>query len=208
VAAIMSAHVAVPALDDTQVFSKKSGLAIPLPATLSRKIIQGQLRHSLHYQGLIISDSLCMKAISEHFGLLDAVKSELLAGIDIVTMPLSVRNPSEIMALEQLLVTLEKEMECNSRFKQQVDEALQRVVFTKLSQQLSPQPPDLTEALATVGSAAHQKISQMIAQKAVTLIKNDGVLPIDCRTQPRLLWLSHSAASHEVVKQAIQRING
>lgn len=207
VAAIMSAHVAVPALDDTRVLSKKTGLAIPLPATLSRKIIQGQLRCSLRYAGLIISDALCMKAISEHFGTLEAVKRALLAGIDIVMLPLSVQNPSEIAALEALLSALEKEMAGNPRFKQRIDESVHRVVFTKLRQQLSPQLPDLTEALATVGSVAHQRLAQMIARQAVTLIKNEGVLPVDCRTQPRLLWLSNSAASHQVVKQAIQRIN-
>lgn len=207
VAGIMSAHVAVPALDNTRVLSKKTGLEIPLPATLSRKIIQGQLRCSLRYEGLIVSDALCMKAVSEHFGTLEAVKKALLAGIDIVMMPLSVQNPSEITALEALLSALEKEMICNPRFKQRIDEAVHRVVFTKLRQQLSPQLPDLTEALATVGSVAHQRLAQRIAQQAVTLIKNDGVLPVDCRTQPRLLWISNSAASHQVVEQAIQRIN-
>src|SRR5947208_4692883 len=52
VAAIMTAHVFVPALDDAR------------PATLSRRIVTDVLRGELRFDGVIFSDDLEMKAIA------------------------------------------------------------------------------------------------------------------------------------------------
>src|SRR5262249_32101516 len=55
VATIMTAHVLVPALDEQR------------PATLSKRIVTGLLRDELHYNGLIVSDDLEMKALANDF---------------------------------------------------------------------------------------------------------------------------------------------
>src|ERR671912_1455110 len=55
-AAIMTAHILIPALDETR------------PATLSPAIVDGLLRRTLGYGGLVLSDDLEMKAISGPYG--------------------------------------------------------------------------------------------------------------------------------------------
>jgi beta-N-acetylhexosaminidase len=72
---VMTAHVFNEALDPKW------------PATLSHNILTQILRHRLHYDGVIISDDMQMKAISSFYGLETAIKMAILAGIDILVFP-------------------------------------------------------------------------------------------------------------------------
>jgi beta-N-acetylhexosaminidase len=56
-------------------------------ATLSYNILTEILRHGLHYNGVIISDDMQMKAITSYYGLEMAVKMAILAGVDILVFP-------------------------------------------------------------------------------------------------------------------------
>jgi beta-N-acetylhexosaminidase len=69
VAAIMTAHIRVPALDDA-------------PATLSRVVLHDLLRAELGFDGLVITDALEMGAISNTFGFEEAAARALAAGAD------------------------------------------------------------------------------------------------------------------------------
>jgi beta-N-acetylhexosaminidase len=68
VAAIMTAHILVPALDS-------------VPATLSEPVV-GLLRSELGFDGAIVSDALEMKAISAHIGIEEGAVRALAAGVD------------------------------------------------------------------------------------------------------------------------------
>lgn len=70
--ALMTAHVRYSALDPH------------LPATLSEPIITGLLRHQMGYAGVVFSDDLEMKAISDHFTAEEAAARAVLAGVDVL----------------------------------------------------------------------------------------------------------------------------
>jgi len=70
--AIMTAHVFNGRLDAHD------------PATLSKPIVSGLLRGVLGYEGVVISDDLQMKAISDHYGLETAIEKALNAGVDML----------------------------------------------------------------------------------------------------------------------------
>lgn len=70
---VMTAHVINRHLDE-------SGI----PATLSPAILNGLLRQDMGYDGVIISDDLQMKAISNHYSLSDALGLTINAGADMV----------------------------------------------------------------------------------------------------------------------------
>ena len=57
------------------------------PATLSEKIINGLLRNQLKFDGLIVSDALVMKAISNKYSSGEAAFKAFNAGIDLILMP-------------------------------------------------------------------------------------------------------------------------
>ncbi len=54
------------------------------PATLSNKIINGILRKQLGFDGVIISDDMNMKAITDFYGLEKAIELSINAGVDIL----------------------------------------------------------------------------------------------------------------------------
>lgn len=54
------------------------------PATLSKTILTDILRKQLRYTGLIVSDDLEMKAITDHFGAEDAPRLAIQAGCDLL----------------------------------------------------------------------------------------------------------------------------
>jgi beta-N-acetylhexosaminidase len=70
--AVMSAHILYPQLDPD------------LPATLSEAILGALLRGQWGYQGVVITDSLVMKAIAQRFGHERAAVLALQAGADMV----------------------------------------------------------------------------------------------------------------------------
>jgi beta-N-acetylhexosaminidase len=68
---VMSAHIVNRMLDP-------SGM----PATLSHTVLTKILRNQLHFEGVIITDDMQMKAISEHYGLEQALVLAINAGAD------------------------------------------------------------------------------------------------------------------------------
>jgi beta-glucosidase len=75
VASVMTAHLQLPTLDPA------------LPATLSPAVLEGLLRHTLAFDGLIVTDALVMEAISARWGAGEAAVLALAAGADLVLMP-------------------------------------------------------------------------------------------------------------------------
>ena len=71
---VETAHIVFPALDDTP----------DLPATFSRKAIYDLLRKEMGFEGLIVSDSLTMKAIKDHYTVAEAVIQTFNSGHDII----------------------------------------------------------------------------------------------------------------------------
>lgn len=69
---LMTAHVLYPALEET------------LPATLSKTIIDGILRRDLGHEGLVITDDLDMKAISEAYSPAEYSVAAIEAGVDLI----------------------------------------------------------------------------------------------------------------------------
>jgi beta-N-acetylhexosaminidase len=70
VAAVMVAHVLVPAFDGQE------------PASLSRRVVTGLLREHLGFDNLIVTDDLSMKGCSARYGLPAAAVKALSAGHD------------------------------------------------------------------------------------------------------------------------------
>ncbi|MBA7655392.1 Beta-hexosaminidase [subsurface metagenome] len=69
---IMTAHVYHASLDPN------------FPATLSNPILTDLLRDQLFYDGVIISDCMQMRAITDHYGFETALQAAIEAGVDII----------------------------------------------------------------------------------------------------------------------------
>src|SRR5699024_6206572 len=155
---IMTAHIVVPALDD-------SGL----PATLSKPILTDLLREEMGFDGLIITDSLDMSGAEVYPP--DSVPVEAFkAGADILLNPPNVEDAYNGMmeAVESGEVSMDR-----------VDESVYRILKAKMDQGLFEDPYTDEGKIENIGSDEHLKVAGEIANKGITLVKNEGdVLPI------------------------------
>lgn len=87
--AIMTAHIINCRLDSAC-----------LPATLSETIITGLLRNVMNYQGVVFSDDMQMYAISKNYGLENAIKLAINAGVDVIMFANNVDLNDRITATE------------------------------------------------------------------------------------------------------------
>lgn len=111
--ALMTAHVLYPALDSQW------------PATLSEKIVTGLLRQQLGYGGVVCSDDLEMKAISDRYGAEDGASLSIRAGVDMLLFGQDLSQA--VQACEFLCAETEKDNALRSR----ADESRARIAGLK-----------------------------------------------------------------------------
>jgi beta-N-acetylhexosaminidase len=109
VAALMTAHVLIPALDEKR------------PATLSTDVVTGLLRRELGYEGVILSDDLEMKAVATDYAVPAAAVMAVEAGCD--GLLVCSGDPDVQAACLEALVHA---VECGQLPRTRVDDALAR----------------------------------------------------------------------------------
>jgi beta-glucosidase-like glycosyl hydrolase len=87
VAAVMSAHLAMPMME----------LENELPSSMSYAIVTQLLEHDLHFNGLKITDGLGMQAITNNYAHGEIELKAFLAGNDILLCPLDVPKAVELI---------------------------------------------------------------------------------------------------------------
>ena len=148
VAAIMTAHVLVPALDDTR------------PATLSHRIVTGLLRGELGFPGIILSDDLEMKAVAGGYAVGTAAVEAVAAGCDGVLV-CGPGQATQVTALEALVHAVESDVIPRSR----IDDALRRQRRQKERFLALARGPAAAGSLAAaLGGDEHQAIADEMAR--------------------------------------------
>lgn len=164
--AIMTAHISVPALDPTP----------ELPATLSKPILTGLLREQMGYRGIIITDSMTMAGVANYFGgVPKAAVKAVDAGADIILLTPALTT-EEQLDVHKAIVEAVKE---GTILEKRIDQSVRRILAVKAKYKLHEHRfVDVDEVPAKVGTAEHRKKAQIMAQKSVTLVQNDGLLPL------------------------------
>lgn len=175
--AVMTAHIMVPALDD-------SGD----PATLSRPVVTGILREELGYDGVVVTDSLGMEGVRQKYGDDRVPVLALKAGVDQLLNP-----PNLDLAWNAVLDAVRGGELTEAR----LDESLLRILRLKAKLGLLDQPYVTAAGVErTVGTPAHLRTADRIADRTTTLLVNEErLLPLSHRTHPRLLVAGADPAS-------------
>ena len=113
---IMLAHIATPQITGNN-----------LPATFSSFFTRKILRQEFGFKGIIITDAMMMKAITNNFTSASACIKVIEAGVDIILMPDNIKEGYEAV--------LEKAKN-DKNFSCKIDKALNRILTVKL--ELSP----------------------------------------------------------------------
>jgi len=204
--AVMTAHVVVPSIDNSQLTSPLTRKVIGRPATLSKKILTGILRDELHFKGLIITDALDMGAIANNFEPSWTVETAILAGADVILMPVKLWDQNAVQDLEKIYQHLELQMQINPRLAKRIDQSARLIVQTKLAHKISAKPVNKPHALMIVNSKKHLAIEAHIAEKAITLIENKGVLPFALLPSTNVLVISDEAPRNALVASELMNI--
>ncbi|MFG3104944.1 glycoside hydrolase family 3 protein [Streptomyces sp. NPDC048182] len=175
--AIMTAHLMVPALDD-------SGD----PATLSPAILTGILREELGYDGVVVTDSLGMEGVRTKYGDDRVPVLALKAGVD------QLLNPPDLDLAWNAVLGAVRDGELTEA---RLDESILRVLRLKaklgLFGEVYTTPRDVDR---TVGTRAHLAEADRIAERTTTLLANEGgLLPLNRRRQPKVLVVGADPAS-------------
>lgn len=158
--AIMNAHVVVPALDDTP----------KLPSSLSYKIVTELLKHKLGFIGLVVSDDLGMRAVTDHFKPGDIEVRALLAGTDIILCPLDVPLAIDL---------IEKAVRDNVISEQEIDAKVLKVLHAKeWAGSHKNRFVEEKEALSSIVSEKAQGLKKELYEKAVTVVRNQSAFPV------------------------------
>ncbi len=169
--AIMSAHIALPAMDS----------GVSRPGTLSPAILTGLLQDSLHFTGLVTTDALDMGAIVKTFGAEEAVIRAFEAGTDILLMP---ADPASA------ITAMTKAVESGRISMARLDRSVRKILELKVKMGLFRQREvDLAKVPDVVGTAASQAVAADITSRALVLLK-DSLGTVDAlRAAPRKVAL-------------------
>lgn len=109
---VMIGHIIAPAVTEEDV-----------PATLSRELVTGLLRETLGFEGLIITDSMSMQAITDRYSSGTAAVKALQAGVDIILMPKD---------LSAALAGVREAVATGELTQERLDESVLRILQSKL----------------------------------------------------------------------------
>ncbi|MCU1350738.1 MAG: bglX, partial [Acidobacteria bacterium] len=150
---IMVAHAAIPAIDGS------------IPATQSAKII-GLLRRDLHYDGMIVTDVLEMKAIDRREGVGPVALRSILAGADLVMVLWHERDRDEVFT------ALKAAYAAGTLPESRLRASLRRILLAK-------QRRGMFGKTAAATPASLEAVARDIARRAVTLVCDPrGLVPL------------------------------
>jgi beta-N-acetylhexosaminidase len=155
---VMVAHLNVPAIDDRE----------NRPTSLSDKAITGVLRDEMRFKGLIVTDAMNMRGVSNHFEEGEGEVEALKAGNDIILMPTDVSTTISGIA---------KAVRHGDIPIEQVEASCRRVLQAKLWLGLDSIRPVRTDSLTErLNARNYLPMHQLIAENAITLVKNDSAI--------------------------------
>jgi beta-N-acetylhexosaminidase len=164
VRAVMTAHIAVPALDP-------SALEGVRPATLSPAVVDGILRRDYGFDGLVFSDALSMGAVADRYEAGEAAVLAVEAGCDVVLYPVDIERAHAALC----------EAVKSGRLKaERIDLSVRRILRAKAWCGIHKERMvSLEKVWDVLGSPAHTATSRDLFERGVTLIRDpQGLLPI------------------------------
>ena len=200
--AIMTAHVTFPKIDDTKAISKKDGTEIAVPATLSHKVLTGLIREDMGFKGVIVTDAMNMGAIADHFGSVDAAIRAVKAGADVLLMPVGIQAVAN---------GLYDSVNAGDISEDRLERSVERILTLKLNRSIVKAEVEksldekVANALQVVGSPEHKAVEKEAAEKSITLVKNNDVLPLNVSPEDKVVVVGGSGFSMNLLAAEVQK---
>ena len=154
---MMSAHLAIPTLDDRP----------NRPGSLSKAIVNDILRDEMNFEGLVFTDALEMKGVANHFepGIMEV--EALKAGNDILLLPLDI---------EKAINAIKKEIVEGGLDVTVIDEKVERILRAKqfLNLTSTPRISNISKIDKDINNRTAIALKTKLYEKAVTLVADEN----------------------------------
>ncbi|MEG1586557.1 MAG: glycoside hydrolase family 3 N-terminal domain-containing protein [Bacteroidales bacterium] len=183
---MLTAHLAVPALDSSN-----------MPSSLSPKMVNGILKEELAFSGLVFTDGLAMKGVSSQP---DFCVKALLAGNDVLlgapNMALQVKSVRDAVADGTLPMAL-------------VEEKCLKILRYKYIAGLADLKPVKTTNLSgRLNSRQAQILNRRLHAEAITVLKDENaLLPLQRLEEKRLAVVSVGALAQNSFDKTLDKYN-
>lgn len=175
---IMTAHLSIPSLTGDE----------RLPSTLSPRVLTDLLRGEMGFGGLIFTDAMDMYAIDRRYSREEAAVRALEAGADVILMPPDPRAARDGIVSAVLTGRISEE---------RLNESVGRILEAKEALGLHRQrtvPPE--QVARKVGIAEHEEAAQRVADRSITLLRNEkNLLPLLGTRSARVLSVTYRGST-------------
>ncbi|MDB4948297.1 MAG: glycoside hydrolase family 3 domain protein [Gemmatimonadetes bacterium] len=155
--AVLVGHISVPAME-----------ADGVPASMSRRFSTDVLRGQLGFRGLVFTDAMNMGGLTRRYSEAEAAVRAVEAGADILLQP-----PHPRAAIDAVVAAVQAGRLTEAR----IDASVRRILEAKQRVGLSRGARVDAKALpALVGGAEHRALAREVADRSVTLVRDDRSL--------------------------------
>ena len=196
---VMISATTFPEIDDAVLMADGATKGC-YPATLSPRIVTRMLREELGFDGVVMTDALEMeqfvtepdtqaalfageRATVAHD--LQVAEKVINAGCDILLIPTDLNGPDAARYYDEYIAGIADLVGEGAIPAARVDESVRRILALKARRgvlDMDVSGADVEEKAAAasqiVGSAAHHAVERETARQAITLLKDDGALPL------------------------------
>ena len=157
---VMSEHIAVPSVTEGS----------SLPASVEGRLVTGWLKDKLGFKGVLTTDDLWYDHVIQRFGPVEVALKALEAGHDVLLKP---KDP--VAVIKGTVEAVRSGRIPESR----IDHSVLKILILKARLGLHKiRLVDEDRVNVLVGTPAHLAVVQEVADWSVTLLKNEGVLPL------------------------------
>jgi beta-N-acetylhexosaminidase len=161
IGAVMTGHLQVPALEPNT----------KIPATLSSKIINNKLKKDLGFKGLVITDAMNMKGVSNLYSSAQSVVKALKAGNDMVEI---------VPRLDKAIAAVLISVTSGELSIEEIDEKCRKILAVKKWLALEKQKPVNTQNLINnLNKNRYLLTKRQLQEKSLTILENkNNLLPL------------------------------
>ncbi|MDT8416454.1 MAG: glycoside hydrolase family 3 N-terminal domain-containing protein [Lutibacter sp.] len=176
---VMVAHLSVIGLEENN----------DCPTSLSYQVITKLLKEKLNFEGLILTDALNMKGVSNYSELGDINLDALLAGNDMLLIPTDVP-----LASENIKIALSKDIITLERINYSVRKILKAKYWAGLNKYKNI---ELTNLQQDLNAIEDELLHRNLVENSITLLKNESLIfPIQHLERKKIAYVKLGDANH------------
>ena len=187
--AVMTAHIALPAIDPQK-----------RPSTLSPIIITELLRGKLGFDGIVVTDGMTMQGVTDRYSPAEAAIQSIEAGVDAVLVPADFAQ-----AYEGVLAALQSGRLSQARIDRSVRRILAAKAWVGLDQNRLVNVENIPNV---VGPPESEAIADSMFAASITLLRNaENIIPLAPRSRVHIVTVTDDPAAQmgEALAGGLQR---